>query len=157
MALKEEIQNIVSTLLPAPSFFYGTENEFNVFADDVTNLDTNGVFYLYSLPAVNFQLTVSQAVSNDTSVYIAMLYKIGLDEVNTSQADPFFNNSLNMLNQFLVRLSNFRGPDGAKVFRRNVGDKSKTTKCYFNYADTNMCGYGMGLELSTYANDKICF
>ena len=157
MALKDDIQNIVSKLLPPPTFFYGTEDEFNTFVDDASNLTTNGVFYLYSTPSVSFQLTVSPAISNDTSVYIAMLYKIGFDEVNSSQADPYFNMSQSMLNQFLVHLSNYRGINGAKVYNRNVGDKTKSTKCYFNYADTNMCGYGFGLDLNTFANDKICF
>lgn len=155
MALKEEIQTIVSTLLPQPVFFYGTEDEFNTGVDDIDL--TNGVFFMYSLQQVGFKTTNNNSVDNDYSIFIAFLYKVDFDGINSSQAEPFDKQAVSMLNQFIVKLQNFRDENGVKVFKINVGQKSQPKPCYFNYTDTNLYGRSFALDLNTFINEKICY
>lgn len=155
MAAKSDIEAIVSTLLPAPVFYYGTEPEFN---NDADSLDlTNGVFFMYSLQQVGFKATNNNSIDNTFSIFVAMLYKVDFDEINSNQAEPFDNMAISMLNQFLVRLQNYRGANGGKVFKRNVGDRTKPIPVKFNYADVNLYGRSFALDLSTFYNEKICY
>lgn len=155
MALRDEIQTIVSTLLPVPTFFFGTELEFNNAAD---NLDyTNGCFFMYSLQQVGFQSTINKSVSNQTSIFVAMLYKAEFEGVNSNQAEPLDKKAISMLNQFFIRLQEFRGDNGAKVFKINSGQKAKPKAVNFNYADVNLYGRSFALDLDTFANEKICY
>lgn len=157
MAVKDDIKAIVGTMLPAPTFFFGTEDEFNVFVDDASNLTTNGIFFMYSLQGTGFELTNNNSVANADSLFVAMLYKNEFDGENSDQSDIYFTKSKSMLNQFLIRLSHYRDGTGAKVYKRIVGDKTKPRATRFNYADVNLCGYSFALDLETFKNEKICY
>lgn len=158
MALRDDIQNVSTQMRVPPNFFYGTENEFNTAIDDFKNLelDKKGVLFMYSLQQVNFESTNNNSVNNTYSIFLAFLYKHEFDTQNSNQIEPIDTMVVNSINEFLVRLKNYRGANGGKVFKIDVGDKTKPKPVYFNYADVNLYGRGFALDLPTFYNDKYC-
>lgn len=156
MALLDEIKAVSQSMANPPNFFYGTEDEFNVAVDDIANLDTKGVLFMYSLQQVGFAATNNNSTNNTYSIFIAMLYKHEFDGQNSAECEPLDNLVVARINEFLVKLKNYRGENGGKVFVIDVGNKVKPRPVYFNYADVNLYGRSFGIDLPTFYNDKYC-
>lgn len=154
MALKEEIGAIVSTLSGQPAFYYGTSKEVNLKADDID--PTNGVVFMFALQPVQNEFTTNKSISNSYAIYMEFLFKVDFDTF-TAECEPYDVAAIAMYNEFLVKLANYRGANGGKVFKINVKDISKSDQV-FNAWDVNMVGRNLKIDkLQTFYNDKICF
>lgn len=178
MALREEISGIVASMVgdgsqTPPAFLFGTENELNVMVDDVQLSDVvitpgpteisppvitttlNPVVFMYALQGVNNEFTNNNSINNTYSVFMFFGFKIEFDE-NTQQCEPLDVKIIDLINEFLIRLSKARDADNKKIFEVNVGDSSKS-RALFNKDDVNLYGRIITMDLKTFYNKKLCF
>lgn len=151
MALKQEISAIVASMSTPPSFLFGTVNELNKLADYVPSFPC---VFMYALQPVKSNFTAGSAISNTYSIYLEFLFKIDFD-TSTDQCEIYDVQAMDLINEFLIRLKNYRGANGGKVFLIDINDKASNQQI-FNKYDTNTVGRNLTMDLKTTYNQNIC-
>lgn len=147
--IRNQIQAVVSQLVTAPKFQYGTANEINLLADNVDW--ANGLVMLYTLKPVKKKTTISQAVAERFSLYMEFLFKTEFDQY-TSQNEQYIIQANALCNEFLVKLEYYREtPLAARYFQIHVAEGMSSLPVY-NKLDVNSTGVNLSLELSSMQN-----
>lgn len=163
MALKAEIEAIVASMTDKPGFLFGDVNELNTLADDIETTefteDNNVVklkpfVFMFALQPVNNNFTNNNSINNTYDIYLEFLFKIEFDTY-TWQCEPLDVAATKLVNEFLIRLKDFRGPNGGRMFKINVGDKTRSQQV-FNKYDLNTVGRNLTMTLETLYNEKLC-
>ena len=143
MPIRNKIQAIVQTLTGAPTFVYGTVNELNTLADDVS---TFPCVFMYPLQPINISPQINGSVDNTFSVYLEFLFKTEFDQY-TSDNETYVNRALSLANEFIVKASKYREGEG-RYFRIKAGDRAKSLPVY-NKFDVNTTGISLSITLAT--------
>ncbi|MDB4926787.1 hypothetical protein [Mucilaginibacter sp.] len=143
MPIRNQIEAVVQALTTNPTFVYGTANELNTLADDVTSFPC---VFLYSLQPINLSPQINGSVDNTFSISIDFLFKTDFD-MYTSTNETYVSQALRMANEFIVKASKYREGDG-RYFKIKAGDKAKCTPVY-NKFDANTTGVNLTITLAT--------
>ncbi|MDB5030530.1 hypothetical protein [Mucilaginibacter sp.] len=143
MPIRNQIEAVAQTLTTNPTFVYGTANELNTLADDVSSFPC---VFLYPLQPVNLSPQINGSVDNTFSISIDFLFKTDFDRY-TSANETYVSQALRMANEFIVKASKYREGDG-RYFKIKAGDKAKCTPVY-NKFDANTTGVNLTITLAT--------
>lgn len=142
MPIRNQIEAITQTLTEQPTFIYGTVNEINALADDVSF----PAVFMYPLQPIDVSPQVNGSVDNTFSVYMEFLYKTEFDQYTTDN-ETYVNQALRMANEFIVKASKYREGEG-RYFKIKAGDKAKCLPVY-NKFDVNSTGVNLTITLAT--------
>jgi len=142
MPIRNQIEAITQLLTEQPNFIYGTVNEINQLADDVSF----PCVFMHPLQPIDVSPQINGSVDNSFSVYLEFLYKTEFDQF-TSGNEDYVNQALRMANEFIVKASKYREGDG-RYFRIKAGDKAKCLPVY-NKFDVNSTGVSLTITLAT--------
>ena len=153
MALKAEISAIVASMSPPtpPSFLFGTVDELNNLADHVSSFPA---VFMLALQPVKRKFTVSSAIGNTYSVYMEFLFQVQPD-ATTDQCEVYDEQCEKLINEFLIRLKNYRDTNGQKVFLVDLKTNINSQQV-FNKYDTNTFGRNLTMDLETTYNENVC-
>ncbi|MBS1531850.1 MAG: hypothetical protein JSU01_16200 [Bacteroidetes bacterium] len=143
MPIRNQIEAITQSLSAQPTFIYGTANELNLLADDVTSFP---VVFMYPLQPIGVSPQVNGSVENSFSIYLEFLYKTEFDQYSADN-ETYVNQALSLANEFIVKASKYRESEG-RYFRVKAGDKAKCLPVY-NKFDVNSTGVNLTITLST--------
>ena len=141
MPIRNQIEAIVQTLSNSPAFIYGTANELNTLADDITF----PAVFLYPPQLINLSPQVNGSVQNTFVITIDFLLKTEFDQY-TADNEVYVNQALHLANEFIVKAAKYREGDG-RYFKVKTNDKAKCTPVY-NKFDVNTTGISLSLTLS---------
>jgi hypothetical protein len=143
MPIRNQIEAIVQTLTNSPTFVYGTVNELNAIADDIS---TFPCVFMYPLQPINVSPQVNGSVDNIFSIYLEFLFKTEFDQY-TADNENYVNQALSMANEFIVKASKYREGQG-RYFKVKAGDQAKCLPV-FNKFDVNTTGVNLTITLAT--------
>lgn len=147
--IRNQIESVVSQLVSAPKFIYGTVNEINLLSDAADW--SNGVVMLYTLRPVKKKTTVSQAIAERFSLYLEFLFRTDFDQYS-AQNEEIILRADALCNEFLVKLEYYREtPLAARYFQIHVNE-GMTSLPVYNKLDVNSTGVNLSLELSSMQN-----
>lgn len=147
--IRNQIESVVSQLVTAPKFIYGTVNEINLLSD--AQDWSNGVVMLYTLKPVKKKTTVNQAIAERFALYMEFLFRTEFDQY-TSQNEQYVLMANALCNEFLVKLEYYREtPLAARYFQIYVNE-GMTSLPVYNKLDVNSTGVNLSLELSSMQN-----
>ncbi|MDB5003523.1 MAG: hypothetical protein JWQ34_1748 [Mucilaginibacter sp.] len=147
MPIRNQIEAIVQTLTSNPSFVYGTVNELNTLADDITF----PTVFLYPPQLINLSPQINGSVDNTFAITLEFLYKTDFDQY-TADNETYVNQALHMANEFIAKAAKYREGDG-RYFKIKAGDRAKCTPVY-NKFDANTTGVSLIITLATMYFDK---
>lgn len=148
MPIRNQIEAVVQTLTNSPSFLYGTANELNTLADDLTKFPC---VFLYPSQTINMSPQINGSVDNTFSVNMEFLFKTEFDQY-TADNETYVSQALHLANQFIVKAAKYREGDG-RYFKIQAGDKAKCTPVY-NKFDVNTTGVSLTITLAAMYFDQ---
>jgi hypothetical protein len=131
MPIRNQIEAIVRTLTGSPTFVYGTVNELNAIADDIS---TFPCVFMYPLQPINVSPQVNGSVDNTFSIYLEFLFKTEFDQYTASN-ESYVNQALSLANEFIVKASKYREGAG-RYFKVKAGDQAKCLPVYNKFIET---------------------
>ena len=143
MPIRNQIEAVVQTLTGIPTFIYGTVNELNSLADNISSFPC---VFMYPLQPIAVSPQVNGSVDNTFSVYMEFLFKTEFDQY-TSDNETYVNQALSLANEFIVKAAKYREGEG-RYFRIKAGDKAKCLPVY-NKFDINSTGVSLTITLAT--------
>ncbi|HWZ34610.1 MAG TPA: hypothetical protein VNW51_00545 [Mucilaginibacter sp.] len=142
MPIRNQIEAIVQTLTNDPAFIYGTVNELNTLADDITF----PCVFLYPPQPIDLSPQINGSIDNRFSIVLEFLFKTDFDQF-TADNETYVSQAFQMANEFIVKASKYRQGDG-RYFKIKAGDKAKCVPVYNKY-DANTTGVSLTITLAT--------
>ncbi len=142
MPIRNQIEAIVQSLTNSPAFAYGTTNELNTLADDIT---TFPCVFMYPVQPIELSLHVNGSVSNTFTLTLEFLFKTEFDQY-TADNETYVSHALKLANEFIVKASTYRESNG-KYFKLKAGTKAKCLPVY-NKFDANTTGVSLSITLA---------
>jgi len=142
MPIRNQIAAIVQTLTDSPAFAYGTVNELNTLADDITSFPC---VFMYPVQPIELSPHVNGSVDNTFTLNLEFLFKTEFDQY-TADNETYVSQALRLANQFIVKTSTYRETDG-RYFKIKVGTKAKCLPVY-NKFDANTTGVALTITLA---------
>ena len=142
MPIRNQIEAIVQSLSDSPAFAYGTTNELNTLADDITNFPC---VFMYPVLPIELSPHVNGSVSNTFTLTLEFLFKTDFDQY-TADNETYVSQALKLANHFIVKASTHREGNG-RYFKIKAGTKAKCVPVY-NKFDANTTGVSLSIILT---------
>ncbi|PJJ79958.1 hypothetical protein [Mucilaginibacter auburnensis] len=142
MPIRNQIEAIVQSLTNSPAFAYGTTNELNTLADDIT---TFPCVFMYPVQPIELSPHVNSSVSNTFTLTLEFLFKTEFDQY-TADNETYVSQALKLANELIVKASTYRESEG-RYFKIKTGTKARCLPVY-NKFDANTTGVSLTITLT---------